>query len=63
MGGQWHSAVCKVGAQPLCVSAGGTWTPRRMWSLEGGVDLLIVGLLQGCGGYPFFDPCAPFVNC
>ena len=59
MGGQWHSAACKVGAQPLCASAGGTWTPRRMWSLEGGVDLLVVGLLQGCGGYPFFDPCAP----
>jgi len=30
-----------------------------MWSLEGGVDMLIVGLLQGCGGYPFFDPCGP----
>ena len=59
VGGQWHSAACKVGAQPLCASAGGTWTPRRMWSLEGGVDLLVVGLLQGCGGYPFFDPCAP----
>ena len=59
VGGQWHSAACKVGAQPLCTSAGGTWTPRRMWSLEGGVDLLLVGLLQGCGGYPFFDPCGP----
>ncbi|KAK9831522.1 hypothetical protein WJX81_005358 [Elliptochloris bilobata] len=29
---------------------------QQMWSLEGGVDLLIVGVLQGCGGYPFFDP-------
>ena len=63
VGGQWHSAACKVGAEPLCASAGGTWAPRRMWSLEGGMDLLIVGLLQGCGGYPFFDPCAPLVIC
>jgi hypothetical protein len=27
-----------------------------MWSLEGGMDMLIVGLLQGALSYPFFDP-------
>lgn len=58
VGGVWRSAACKLGTQPLCASVGGTWAPRKMWSLEGGVDLLVVGLLQGCGGYPFFDPCA-----
>ena len=58
VGGVWRSAACKLGTQPLCASVGGTWAPRKMWSLEGGVDLLLVGLLQGCGGYPFFDPCA-----
>ena len=59
MGGVWKGAACKVGAQPLCTAAGGAWTPRKMWSLEGGNDLLVVGLLQGCGGYPYFDPCVP----
>jgi len=59
VGGRWAAAACKVGTAPLCAGAGGAWSPRRMWSLEGGVDMLIVGLLQGCGGYPFFDPCAP----
>lgn len=59
VGGRWAAAACKVGTAPLCAAAVGSWSPRRMWSLEGGVDMLIVGLLQGCGGYPFFDPCAP----
>jgi hypothetical protein len=27
-----------------------------MWSLEGGMDMLLVGLLQGALSYPFFDP-------
>lgn len=27
-----------------------------MWTLEGGRDLVIVGLMQGALSYPFFDP-------
>jgi len=29
---------------------------RSMFSLEGGIDLLVTGLLQGLTSYPFFDP-------
>ena len=31
--------------------------------LQGGVDLLIVGLLQGLLSYPFFDPVSPSAIC
>ncbi len=36
-----------------------SWNPapsREVWSLEGGIDLVLVGLLQGMLSYPFFDP-------
>ena len=36
-----------------------TWNPvpgRSPFSLEGGQDLVLVGLLQGCLSYGFFDP-------
>lgn len=35
------------------------WNPkpaREVWSLEGGIDLVLVGLMQGLLSYPFFDP-------
>ena len=44
---------------PTAAAPVGSWNPvagRAMWSLEGGLDLLLVGLLQGCLSYPFFDP-------
>jgi hypothetical protein len=31
-------------------------TSREMWSLRGGLDLLITGLLQGCLSYTYMDP-------
>lgn len=36
-----------------------TWNPkpgREVFSLEGGIDLVLVGLMQGLLSYPFFDP-------
>ncbi|CAM9272467.1 unnamed protein product [Chrysoparadoxa australica] len=36
-----------------------TWNPvpgRERWSLEGGLDLLAVSLMQGCTSYGFMDP-------
>ncbi|WIA39871.1 hypothetical protein OEZ86_013316 [Tetradesmus obliquus] len=54
--GTWAPAACSVSQQPPCAAAGGAWAPRSMWSLEGGMDMLIVGLLQGALSYPFFDP-------
>eukprot|EP00879_Flechtneria_rotunda_P010733 GHRR01011215.1.p1 GENE.GHRR01011215.1~~GHRR01011215.1.p1 ORF type:complete len:596 (+),score=197.04 GHRR01011215.1:814-2601(+) len=54
--GVWSPPSCKISQQPVCAAAGGTWQPRNMWSLEGGLDMLIVGLLQGALSYPFFDP-------
>jgi hypothetical protein len=54
--GTWALAACTVSQQPPCGAAGGAWAPRTMWSLEGGMDMLIVGLLQGALSYPFFDP-------
>ena len=45
-GGQWTSARCSVTSQPACTEHGGSWAPAPMWTLKGGVDLLIVGLLQ-----------------
>lgn len=54
--GTWAPAACKVSQQPSCAAAGGSWSPRTMWSLEGGLDMLCVGLLQGALSYPFFDP-------
>jgi hypothetical protein len=54
--GTWAPAACSITQQPPCAAAGGAWKPRTMWSLEGGMDMLIVGLLQGALSYPFFDP-------
>lgn len=54
--GTWTNSTCSVTIQPPCSAAGGSWSPRAMWSLEGGMDLLIVGLLQGGLSYPYFDP-------
>ncbi len=33
-------------SQLACGEHGGQWEPAKMWSLKGGVDLLIVALLQ-----------------
>jgi hypothetical protein len=46
VGGQWNPAQCAVNSQEACQNSGGQWNAGRMWSLQGGVDLLIVGLLQ-----------------
>eukprot|EP00878_Enallax_costatus_P010689 GHUV01011165.1.p1 GENE.GHUV01011165.1~~GHUV01011165.1.p1 ORF type:complete len:509 (+),score=97.58 GHUV01011165.1:266-1792(+) len=54
--GTWTNSSCSVTLQPPCTAAGGSWSPRAMWSLENGMDLLIVGLLQGALSYPYFDP-------
>jgi hypothetical protein len=45
-----------IAVSQLWNAAGGAWQPRNVWSLEGGMDMLIVGLLQGALSYPFFDP-------
>ena len=45
-GGLWTPLQCSVTSQPACTEHGGSWLPAPMWTLEGGVDLLIVGLLQ-----------------
>lgn len=54
--GTWTPPACAVSQSPPCAAAGGSWFPRNMWSLEGGMDMLVVGLLQGALSYPFFDP-------
>lgn len=54
--GTWSPATCSITQQPACAAAGGAWSPRPRWTLEGGLDLLVVGLLQGALSYPFFDP-------
>lgn len=46
LGGSWRQAQCAVKSQQACTDHGGQWTAGTMWSLQGGVDLLIVGLLQ-----------------
>ncbi|EIE27477.1 hypothetical protein COCSUDRAFT_64250 [Coccomyxa subellipsoidea C-169] len=56
VGGKWAAPECTVKSQLACGEHGGQWEPAKMWSLKGGVDLLIVALLQGCLSYPFFDP-------
>lgn len=55
-GGTWSNASCKAKTDPACEEAGGSWAARPMWSLAGGLDLAIVGLMQGLLSYPFFDP-------
>ena len=47
VGGVWTPPACDVQSQIYCREAGGVWDPAPMWTLKGGVDLLIVGLLQG----------------
>ena len=46
VGGMYTQAMCSIKQQPACEAAGGVWHPRTMWSLRGGVDFLLVGLLQ-----------------
>lgn len=44
--GTWVPPSCAPTTEPACDTAGGAWSPRKMGSLEGGLDLLVVGLLQ-----------------
>ena len=46
VGGMWKQPVCSVTSQPGCTQHGGQWKSAEQWTLKGGVDLLIVGLLQ-----------------
>ena len=46
MGGTWSPSTCQLLQQPVCTQSGGNWLPRKRSSLEGGMDLLTVGLLQ-----------------
>ena len=49
--------VCAYGNRTTCDIAG--WNPepgRDRFSLAGGMDLVVVGLLQGCFSYGFMDP-------
>jgi hypothetical protein len=52
--GTWAAPGCAVSQSPPCAAAGGSWAPRNMWSLEGGMDMLLVGLMQGALSYPLF---------
>lgn len=56
VGGAWVPSSCTLTAEPACAVGGGVWTAREPVSLEGGMDLLVVGLMQGLLSYPFFDP-------
>lgn len=46
VGGMWKQPECSVSSQLACGEHGGQWQPAKQWTLQGGVDLLIVGLLQ-----------------
>ena len=46
VGGVYSAATCQLLTQPVCDQAQGGWQPRKRDSLEGGMDLLYVGLLQ-----------------
>lgn len=46
VGGVWRQPQCSVKSQTACGGHGGQWQPAEQWSLKGGVDLLIVALLQ-----------------
>ena len=46
VGGVWHQPECSVSSQLACTDHGGQWQAAEQWTLKGGVDLLIVGLLQ-----------------
>ena len=46
VGGTWKQPECSVSSQLACGQHGGQWAPAEQWTLAGGVDLLIVGLLQ-----------------
>ncbi|KAL3138479.1 hypothetical protein ABBQ32_006269 [Trebouxia sp. C0010 RCD-2024] len=56
VGGTWMAATCQLLQQRVCTTSGGNWQPRKRASLEGGMDLLVVALMQGTLSYPFFDP-------
>ena len=46
VGGVWKQPKCSVSSQLECDQHGGQWRSAEQWTLKGGVDLLIVGLLQ-----------------
>ena len=46
VGGVWKQPKCSVASQLACTQHGGQWQSAEQWTLKGGVDLLIVGLLQ-----------------
>ncbi len=46
VGGIWKHPQCSVTSQLQCNQHGGQWRSEKQWTLKGGVDLLIVGLLQ-----------------
>ena len=46
VGGVWRQPECSVSSQLACTDHGGQWQAAEQWTLKGGVDLLIVGLLQ-----------------
>ena len=46
VGGVYSASTCQLLQQPVCSRAGGEWLPQKRASLEGGMDLLSVGLLQ-----------------
>ncbi|GAQ80925.1 solute symporter family protein [Klebsormidium nitens] len=54
--GVFSAPKCALKSEPVCTGNGGVWSARSPWSLAGGWDLLIVGLMQGILSYPFFDP-------
>ena len=46
VGGVYRLQQCDLLTEPVCAKSSGNWKPREMWSLAGGVDLLLVALLQ-----------------
>lgn len=46
VGGTWTASTCQLLQQQVCRQSGGDWRPRKRASLEGGMDLLVVALMQ-----------------
>ena len=40
------SQQCSLLTEPVRAKSSGDWKPRKMWSLAGSVDFLLVALLQ-----------------
>ena len=55
VGGVYSAATCQLLTQPVCDQAQGSWQPRKRDSLEGGMDLLYVGLLQASAWSSFLS--------